>query len=353
MKVLFIEDEKISVEPVILHIQKHHACEVASFPAAEKAVQDFQPDIVVLDLLEDGGTGDPLPEGNKALDFVWNSRFCPIVVYSAHLDRLTPGVWSDHPFVKLVQKGSGSERQVEEALKLFDPHITALHEAEYFVRGIFANTMRDVAPYAFVEITEEDKRKDAILRSGRRRLAAFMDDAGTTKLASWEVYICPPVSANVKLGDVLRMKNGSADDATAFRVILTPSCDMVPGRNARIEGVLVARCCKNDTGLQTLGIAGAKAEKITTYLLTTGYRDGILPLPALKGRIPSMMADLKKIELLPLADIGDELKNYVRIASIDSPFRELIAWAYSNTACRPGLPDRDFDTWAAEIASIR
>lgn len=351
LRLLFIEDEENSVKPVILHLNresKRYECKVSNFGAAQQEALAFRPDVVILDILDGGGSGDPEPEGNKTLDFVWTSQFCPVVIYSAHLDLLVEGAWSSHPFVKRVQKGSGSELQIENALNLFDPHVIALREAESFVRGVFAKSMRDVAPYAFDEITDDTERKDAILRCGRRRVAASMDDTGST-LRSWEVYIHPAEGENVKLGDILRMKEGATEDPVSFRLVLTPSCDMVAGRNKRTDNVLVARCFDNNTGLQAIGMAEVRKTEPLRNLLTTGHRDGIMPLPSLKGRIPPLMADLKKLELLPLADIGDETKKYVRIASIDSPFRELVAWAYSNTACRPGLPDRDFNAWATEI----
>ena len=61
-----------------------------------------------------------------------------------------------------------------------------------------------------------------------------------------------------------------------------------------------------------------------------------------------MVADLRDLELISTQDIGSH-KPFRRVASLDSPFRELIAWAYLQTACRPGLPDRDFDSWRDEI----
>lgn len=65
--------------------------------------------------------------------------------------------------------------------------------------------------------------------------------------------------------------------------------------------------------------------------------------------IPTMAAYLRDLEFIPFGDIGIQDKPFLRIASIDSPFRELIAWAYLNTACRPGLPDRDFNSWCNEV----
>ena len=61
-----------------------------------------------------------------------------------------------------------------------------------------------------------------------------------------------------------------------------------------------------------------------------------------------MVANLKNLRLIPLKEIPEK---FDRVASIDSPFRELVAWSYLQIACRPGLPDRDFSTWAEEILS--
>jgi CTP synthase len=93
----------------------------------------------------------------------------------------------------------------------------------------------------------------------------------------------------------------------------------------------------------------AVREKIPAGLLTSGFLDGIVPLPKLPGRIPPMVANLKRLKLIPLSHITANSADYVRIAAIDSPFRELVSWAYSQTACRPGLPDRDTETWTNEM----
>jgi len=67
----------------------------------------------------------------------------------------------------MVQKGSGSELEIEKELNLFGPHVAALREAESFVRGVFAKSMRDVAPYAFDEIADETgtKGRNSALRA--------------------------------------------------------------------------------------------------------------------------------------------------------------------------------------------
>ena len=62
-----------------------------------------------------------------------------------------------------------------------------------------------------------------------------------------------------------------------------------------------------------------------------------------------MTADFLRLELIDLDRIGTGDKEYLRIASVDNPFRELVAWAYVLNAARPGMPERDFESWAEEI----
>ena len=69
-----------------------------------------------------------------------------------------------------------------------------------------------------------------------------------------------------------------------------------------------------------------------------------------------MVANLKRLELLEWEQIrlgGDENDEdqpardgrFKRVASTDSPFREMVVWAYLRVAGRPGLPDIDVEAW--------
>jgi CTP synthase len=363
MLLLFIEDEPSSVEPVLNLIKREQAdmqCEVWGFGEAEDKIASRRPDIVILDLLV-GSASDPDPQGLNTRDFIWSQHFCPIVVYSA-----MPGIHDDnyppHPFVKSIQKGSGSQQQVLEALQELRPQVEALKEAEEHIRHSFSCAMRDVAPYAFDTFTDAAQRSETIKRSGRRRLAALMDDlaASGDRLASWEQYLSPPIGSNIKLGDILREKDGKDDDPAAFRVVLTPSCDLVTSGDGKlkVKNVLVACCCSMKKGLSHTSLNNMKPTKLATRLsdtvLSRGYFEAIIPFPCLEGRIPTMAADLRDLKFIRVDKIGISNKTFLRVASVDSPFRELIAWAYLQIACRPGLPERDFNSWADEIvASVK
>ena len=356
LKLLFVEDNQETIEPVLRFIKEKKenvCCEISEFGTAEERIKSFYPDIVILDLLE-GGTSpvNGEPEGLKTHEFIWNQHFCPIVVFSA-----LPEIYNDenepHPFVKTVQKESGSEQKVLEALDELQPQIDALKEAEKHIRHSFSRAMRDVAPYAFEVLDDSEQRNDMIKRSGRRRLAAQMDEISTdgTKLTGLEQYLHPPICEDIRLGDILKQEGGANEDPAAFCVVLTPSCDLVSsdGRSSKVRDVLVARCHSINDGLQLTSWGTIRISRLRERLpgtLAQGYFETIVPFPSLKNRIPPMAANLRDLELIPIEKINTK---FLRIASLDSPFRELIAWVYLQTAGRPGLPDRDIDAWRDEI----
>lgn len=365
LKLLFIEDDKESIEDTLDLIKREieNVChEVSKFEDDKYKISSFRPDIVILDL-RDGGASQEAWErrGLKTRDFIWDQHFCPIVIYSA-LPEIYDDEYEPHPFVESIQKGRGSPQKVLDAICKLRPHVDALKEAESDIRYSFSHAMRDVAPYAFESFSDSDERMETIKRSGRRRLAALMDErslsSDETTLASWEQYLCPPVCENIQLGDILRSadKTDKNEDPVPalFRVVLTPSCDLVASgsRKPKAPNVLVAKCCSVKDGLDRTELKGMRAKKLKERLpsiLTRGYFEAVIPFPGLKGRIPTMAANLRDLELIPISEISDSGGQFHRVASVDSPFRELIAWAYMQIAGRPGLPDRDFESWADEI----
>ncbi len=368
LKLLFIEDEQDTIEPILKLIedQEDMRYEVCGFEDAEDRIVSLHPNIVILDLLVGGASPEPEVEGLNTRNFIWNQHFCPIVVYSArpdiHDEKCDP-----HPFVKSIQKGSDSPQKVMKVLNELYPQVQALREGENHIKHHFSCAMREVAPYAFDAFPDDKQRIETIKRSGRRRLAALMDEPlpDGKVLAGWEQYLFPPVSDDTQLGDVLKVAEGKDDDPTLFRVILTPSCDLVrtDGRKPKVSQVLVAKCCSMKNGLDRTSLGKIEIQnmgktkiqnledRLRSVMLTQGYFETLIPFPRLKGKIPTMTANLRDLELIGIEDIGnlDSHKPFLRVASVDIPFRELIAWAYLQTACRPGLPDRNFAEWCQEI----
>ena len=183
-------------------------------------------------------------------------------------------------------------------------------------------------------------------------------------LAPWEQYIFPSISGELRLGDILRKDAGDYDDPEAFRIVLTPSCDLERHNGERkVKDVLVSRCCMMKEGIEKSAIDLAQTPKNrkekdknmekVKKLLSQGHSNGIIPLPTLKNIIPLMAANLRDLELIPADEIGTSdspgTVEYIRVASLDSPFREIVSWAYIQITGRPGLPNRDFDKWIEEV----
>ena len=358
LRILFVEDDEESIDPVRRLIGQGEIgvdCHAVGFDQAKQVMGALRPDIVVLDLWE-GDVSEEKNRGSEHLNFIWDQQFCPVIIHSASPD--TPPEHMNS-FVREVTKGQNSPQQVLDMIREFRPHVQALKEAEGHIRNLFSVAMRDVGPSTFEFITNDSQRNDAMRRAGRRRLAALMDEgaAGGQELVSWEQYICPPVSKDILLGDLLWKADAEKMDPNSFYVVLTPSCDLVSSevRQTKVSRVLVANCCSIKEGfgltsLKALSVSKLK-ERLISSVLSRGYFETIMPFPALEGRIPAMAANLRDLKLIPLSDIGQEDELFRRMASLDSPFRELVSWAYVQVSGRPGVPDRDLAAWRDEIVT--
>lgn len=369
IKVLIIDDQEESIRDIRnrLNAEQSVTAKWCGFEQAKDEIRLFLPNVVVLDILTDTPDGQSSVEESSVIrDYIWNSRFCPVIVYSAQPERF-PENDLKHPFVRAVKKGSYSVDGLVKKLNDIKPHVSALADMEDSIRARLADAMQHVAPYAVEAHTDPNEVRETILRMGRRRLAAQMDDVmfgDQSTLKSWEMYLCPPVSADLQLGDVLRESAMEECRPEFFRLVLSPSCDMVRAgrRSPKISNVLLARCCSITTALEGLGLADIKDSKLrdpSRLNLSQGYIDHLIHLPSLSGRIPTMAADVKDLELVSInriashQSVDSNSQQFSRVASIDSPFREAIMWSYVQTAGRPGLPDRDTGAWSSEIIDAR
>ena len=125
---------------------------------------------------------------------------------------------------------------------------------------------------------------------------------------------------------------------------------MSEGRGPKVENVLYANC-KDIVGSK---FGGIKSESKKKDALRTG-KENEFALPALEDVLPNMIVDMKRLGTVNINRIAVDMKSfgaekeryeYVRICSVDSPFREQMVWNFLNNAGRIGVPDRDFATWA-------
>src|SRR5262249_48140661 len=140
-----------------------------------------------------------------------------------------------------------------------------------------------------------------------------------------------------------------------YRLVLTPSCDLVRGRKEKT--LLVAKCCESAVliAIMSLSLKVTKltesAERFRKVALSTALCEVYIPLRGLVNQIPVSGANLKDLEVIAFTSIEREdltVQGFDRVASIDSPFREQVVWGFLTTAGRPGMPERDLNLWAEE-----
>jgi len=353
-KVLIIDDEQGIINILREEIQANFegikcVCE-SDFNQAVECIERERPDAVVLDLLEGAVTADP--PGQRTWKSIWEGRFCPVIIYTAFGGELHPPVPENHPFVKLVVKGAGTEAQVIRHLASFQPLVQSIWTVHHELDLVLQRVLRDTAGAALIPGTDTTH----LVHAARRRVAAFMDEKTASEgrsLFSWELYLVPAFGEDPLTGDLIRRRDASWNDPEAYRLILSASCDLVTGRNE--QTVLVAKCSSPHAMTERMSLPTDQrraSERIRDRALSSGFWNGFLPLPEFPSQIPYLVANLKDLEVIQHTSIivpDGQVAEYDRIASIDSPFREQITWAFLSTLGRPGMPERDLQSWADGI----
>ena len=242
IKVLHVDDDKDVRESLrcSLKAEREWELEDQGFAGVKETLARFRPDLVVLDLVE-GTEMEGTASGNRIFGNIWDNWFCPIVVYSAFIGKQE----FEHSFVATVKKGSGSLNTVRDRLDSFilqaemirsvhldfDARIReALRDSVYAVRGQIGNTRKD----------------ESVPRAVRRLVAARVDVGASreAKLHAWERFVVPPLGDQFLTADLLKEKDADWREAKAFRLVLSPSCDLVHdgSQNSKVDRILVARC---------------------------------------------------------------------------------------------------------------
>lgn len=362
MKVLLIDDDPDVRETLGDALDEAGGWQVVGrgFGEATEALVTCRPDLIVLDLVQ--GTGaDGSDSGNASFESIRETWFCPVIVYSAFPDRRT---FAPHPLVTSVTKGAGSEQLVRNELDQLRPQaemISSVH-TEFDTR--IREALRDSAHLLRRQLADTTPVGDSLARAVRRLVAARVDEEayGEGPLQAWERFVVPPLGEDLLLtADILRRRDTDWTDPNAFRLILTPSCDLVRhgDKPPRADSVLVA-CCETPDQIDILKTATKRQQrkKKLKPLLNAGAAGRHVFIPRFLGCVPSMVANLKRLELLDWDQIvtangapvvASARPVYERVASTDSPFREMVAWVYLQVAGRPGLPDLDEEAWLSEL----
>ena len=365
MKVLIVDDDSSPRQTLRDTLEEHKQdcweVEDQGFDGLSEALERFRPDMLVLDLVDDQDP-DPQAAGNSSFKEIRDTWFCPVVVYSAFPDQQN----FQHPLVTTVTKGANTDLEVRDHLRKFVAQAKGIQSVHEYFDAHIREALYDSFDALQTQVGttgHEEVRLRAV-----RRLVAARADAETLqagKLRAWERFVVPPLGDHLLTADLLRRAGAEWNEEEAYRLVLTPSCDLAARSGGRpsADRILVA-CCERVNRLgkiefRTGESLNSNQKSIVRSILTEGMVGHHIPIPEFRGNVPWMAANLKRLELLEWDQVdlqtGDghespEDSRFHRVASTDSPFREMVVWAYLRVTGRPGLPVIDIDDWLESIS---
>ncbi len=357
-KVVIIEDQTDVMEEIKRNISVPFPnIEIITFTIFDEALIWLQlncPDVIVLDIVE-GEITDQQKTGDKIYNQLWENRFVPVVIYSALDYQSISEIPINHPLIKCIVKGANSEDRLIDEINKFLPIVKLFSKLKEELEYTWHTIMKEVPHTIWNAEDNDDKRIDTLKRVSRRRLAAKIDLGSlfaTSTIDCWEIYVVPPLDTNILTGDIFQLGGTDINEPESYRLVLTPSCDLEHGK---VENVLMAKCTKISEMIEKGWNIKTPTEKNIKEACGSNFNQphmrGYVSLPKLPATLPLMSVCLKKLEMVPLTDLkmtGEGAK-YRRVASLDSPFRENISWAYSQISGRPGLPERNFEKMTKDI----
>ncbi|MFE1952241.1 hypothetical protein ACFW9D_17485 [Streptomyces sp. NPDC059524] len=369
-RVLIVDDEPDIAERFQSHLARKLAdlgtvtIETESdFDEAERRLGNEQFDLAILDVKEGGGgLGDVAADerGRDMYERVAQKCWIPVIFCTGFPQRVE-GL-KRPPLVNVVTKNRLSElvEAVRAALQSGIPSLTRQLGAltDRFMRSFLRDT---VAPN-WEEMAESDQQEIPLVLINQ--LAAWLKENAVSELDSViaanggnvvrhssaaRVYLKPPVTHHVTAADVLASPSGD------WWLVLTPACDLyedppmaegVRRRRAKAEFVRLARAHVLHTSPPVAdwqANGGSKhRQKVSDLFRTDHNRYRVLPKYL---DVPDLLVDFEDVTSHPL----DEVREWRRAATLDSPFAEAMLTGHSRAVGRIGTPDIDFERQKEEL----
>ncbi|MBQ3715977.1 MAG: hypothetical protein II892_10450 [Fibrobacter sp.] len=281
----------------------------------------------------------------------------PIIVFSALAAALPLNEEQCiNPFIEKIPKGD--ENDVIQKIDEWEKYLTLVSDVKKQIEGATTIMMASLKPAIKMD---NGYPGDAVVKFMLNKQASEFFNSKLTEEAAnptWTQYLYPPSAKTLLVADIL--KNNAEEK---YFVVLTPSCDMARVKKNGDTNILVAEC-ENKKSFHNYvklkeGATTEESDKCinnVSMMLSYGYNKGKVSLPELPKVFPYLTVNLKKLSFIKLSEIslspllmGKEKFNYCRVASVNSPYREQIVWAHMVNSCRPGVPDRDYKSWAENI----
>ena len=360
--VLLVEDDKENLhlllktlpESILGYKLEWDPCD--SFEEAIKRIKVHRYDMIVTDIYLDRpekGDKGKYPEDAKAMNIVKEireTRFCPIIVFSS---ASPPEKLASEPFIKYADKTAPGDKdlinKLSELISTGIPGIARrLHDDLDRASGSY---LWDFLEGNWEQLRENGLKNPSVLERLVRRRAALQigrlnpesNDPSEVKIVEGvEYYIHPPVSDDMRLGEILKRKSDGS-----FRVILTPHCYLETQSNSeepRAEYILLANTVPANEMLNMYPPQGKtkhKKLKSLSKMMQSPARDNRLKpegrywfLPGFLD-MPDLYIDLLQIESIPYRDV---LAQFERHSVLDTPFAEALQSSYAKFISTVGVP---------------
>lgn len=339
MKIFLVEDKLEDIQGILDYCEENnHYTEVCQFDNTISRLESFDPDLIILDLQNNTEEYD----GRIALDHLWKFNFRPTCVFSGQIvESLVDEEYYKSPLVSFIPKGN--EKPVLEYIE----EISSFAECVSDMRRKTNNAMRK--SFDFLELAKQDEIHDSRVLSalfGSRIKAYFDEQIPEAGMPVWSQYIYPAISSDFSTGDIVIKKTDSGSNPENYRIIISQSCDL---KQEYIKDVLVAKCFSINKVLieESDGTRRRRQDDELIRILNAGYINKWIPFPGIKEIMPDLAVNLKKLELINLREFKSE---YKIVASLSSPYKERLVWAYMQNACRPGVPDLAVEKWIENMS---
>jgi CheY-like chemotaxis protein len=347
MNILLVDDDDNVYQKISKSYKNEPGVNIVfckNFQELNKYQALYKLDLIILDLNNGNPALNDTEAGDSILKNIYRYCFLPVIIFSAWADDYD-NPYKDNYFVRSIKKGQGELRELRKIIKEYRDFIGKQNA----ISGKINSHISEIYRETYNNMVKNDRSKKLSSKAEifthliQRRLAASFDsNIEYDSIKPWEIYLYPPLGDQLLAGDILKKRRTNNETPSSYRVILSPSCDLQSGNNRKhIENVIVANFIP-------INEAVPKKADITRKLLTTSSPERYIIFYELINIIPHMACDLKSIETIKFDSIGKG-KDYERILSIDSPFRESLIWSFLQINGRPGLPNRDIDIWINDI----
>jgi CTP synthase len=350
VKVLIVEDKTETIKDIMAHCEeKEWEFKICAFDGFERDLTEFAPDAVVLDWKYDA---DDSHRGSEVLEYIWTTSFRPVVIFSAIADAIVlDEKYKSSTLIRMLSKGD--EEPVIQYLDTICPFVPVISTLKADFNDALIQALNSIEMMRKIQ-----PLPDNVLRYVfAKRVSTYFDkECAEETPPPWIQYTYPAINKSLCVCDIIRSipAEGNVDkigNAEEYKVILTPSCDIA---QCKVSHALCANCYPKTRFHNYPTNENPTERQLSSIIsnLNTGYNSSLVSLPSIPEVLPYLTVDLKKVALLPIEQISLQANKiniehkYCRVASVDSPYREQIVWAYMINSCRPGMPNRDMNVWA-------